>query len=286
MGLKKASRFANHLMQWMCRKEAFGYVGYYAIHYADKYSLLESYYGEAECQLGNYKRAIEGCTFSLNQYMSLGHNLITFDRSMFAVRQKFFDRLVDAWDINRSLKATGKVDCAMLSGDMELEARLTAKIIVDRNRQKGVVHGKTQFVVNDVDSALRIAKDGDTIFLEEGTYTAKQLGKKEDGSKEPIIDITKNVQMIGIHTSKVRIVGSIVKRSAGQVIFRNITFLVGHDHGSRESIYAMCGHTKLIDCSIRTTANTAIHLISQNPCLLYTSPRPRDATLSRMPSSA
>ena len=29
-----------------------------------------------------------------------------------------------------------------------------------------------------------------------------------------------------------------------------------------------------------------VHLMIVNPCLLYTSPSPRDATLSRMPSSA
>merc|ERR1719510_359178 len=113
---------------------------------------------------------------------------------MFAVRKRFFNRLVDAWDINNSLKISGKFDRANLSGDMELEARLKAKIIVDRNQTKGVDHGKTQFVVNDIETALKIAKNGDTIFLEEGEYNGKKLGKKEDGSEEPIIDITKNVQ--------------------------------------------------------------------------------------------
>ena len=36
----------------------------------------------------------------------------------------------------------------------------------------------------------------------------------------------------------------------------------------------------------RCLANVAKNIIALNPCLLYTSPSPRDATLSRMPSSA
>ena len=41
-------------------------------------------------------------------------------------------------------------------------------------------------------------------------------------------------------------------------------------------------------CTVLTQINSFFTLIlhSLNPCLLYTSPSPRDATLSRMPSSA
>ena len=38
--------------------------------------------------------------------------------------------------------------------------------------------------------------------------------------------------------------------------------------------------------SILQELGEPLHLIDTNPCLLYTSPSPRDATLSRMPSSA
>ena len=44
------------------------------------------------------------------------------------------------------------------------------------------------------------------------------------------------------------------------------------------------GHTLVIDGK-----KTVLHLVPSGilrPCLLYTSPSPRDATLSRMPSSA
>ena len=36
----------------------------------------------------------------------------------------------------------------------------------------------------------------------------------------------------------------------------------------------------------RAQLETVIERLAANPCLLYTSPSPRDATLSRMPSSA
>jgi hypothetical protein len=32
-----------------------------------------------------------------------------------------------------------------------------------------------QFFVNDLDSALRIAKNGDTLFIEEGTFSGRTL---------------------------------------------------------------------------------------------------------------
>ena len=37
---------------------------------------------------------------------------------------------------------------------------------------------------------------------------------------------------------------------------------------------------------LRVLHETGYDMIPVNPCLLYTSPSPRDATLSRMPSSA
>ena len=45
------------------------------------------------------------------------------------------------------------------------------------------------------------------------------------------------------------------------------------------------GHLSLIDL-IRERSDVVILSIFVNPCLLYTSPSPRDGLLSRMPSSA
>ena len=81
-------------------------------------------------------------------------------------------------------------------------------------------------------------EQGYYVGLEEGTYIGSKLGKKKDGTEERMLEVLKNVEIIGIHTSRVRLVGSVVKRSRGEVTFRNITFQVGKDQGSSESIYA------------------------------------------------
>ena len=41
-----------------------------------------------------------------------------------------------------------------------------------------------------------------------------------------------------------------------------------------------------IDTTLLTAALTLVTILHQYPCLLYTSPSPRDGLLSRMPSSA
>ena len=44
--------------------------------------------------------------------------------------------------------------------------------------------------------------------------------------------------------------------------------------------------TERSDPEIKRTSKLLSLLLRHRPCLLYTSPSPRDATLSRMPSSA
>ena len=263
--LKKASHCAKNLMNWMCRKQYEGTVGYYARYFTTEYCTLQSYFGEAEWQLGNYQYAINGCSHSISRYIGIGHQLVTFDQNMYAIRKNFFDRLIDVWDINNSLNVDRRPDCDSLDIDSVEECRSNAKIVVDANRKKGMINNKTQFVVNDIDSALRIAKDGDTIFLEEGTYSGCKSGKKKDGTKQKMIEILKDVTIIGIHTSKVRLLGSIVKKSKGKVTFQNVTFQVGKDQESADSIYLMSGNTTMTNCCIKSPVNTAVNVISDSP---------------------
>ena len=75
-----------------------------------------------------------------------------------------------------------------------------------------------------------------------------------------------NVLLVGTHwgdEGKGKIVDVLSENANGCVRFQG-----GHN----------AGHTLVIN-----DVKTILHLI---PCLLYTSPSPRDATLSRMPSSA
>ena len=43
---------------------------------------------------------------------------------------------------------------------------------------------------------------------------------------------------------------------------------------------------RYIDCTLGEGGHTKSLLEASNPCLLYTSPSPRDRSVSRMPSSA
>lgn len=52
-----------------------------------------------------------------------------------------------------------------------------------------------QFILNDLDSALRVAKEGDKIFLEEGTYTPPTSGPESE--KKSRFEFRKGVNVCG-----------------------------------------------------------------------------------------
>ncbi len=92
-----------------------------------------------------------------------------------------------------------------------------------------------RFTLNDLESALRIAKDGDVIFLEDGIYapnsdnsnnkTAAAAAAAADNEEEkrrrrgrrrrPAFEIKKAVTLVGSSTNKTVVRGSLVKWGAG-----------------------------------------------------------------------
>ena len=50
--------------------------------------------------------------------------------------------------------------------------------------------------------------------------------------------------------------------------------------------FGLCGIPEHSIAAIQARGTKRLTVVSNNCCLLYTSPSPRDATLSRMPSSA
>ena len=69
-----------------------------------------------------------------------------------------------------------------------------------------------------------------------------------------------------------------------------VSFQIGAKPGDRQNVSIA---VPLTDNIVENTESFQLHLTSissgaavSNTCLLYTSPSPRDATLSRMPSSA
>ena len=68
-----------------------------------------------------------------------------------------------------------------------------AKIIVDPVARRGVVNG--QFFVNDLDSALKIAKTNDVIFIEEGTFSGRTL-RQQSSNMKMVTEINKTVTLV------------------------------------------------------------------------------------------
>ena len=72
---------------------------------------------------------------------------------------------------------------------------MSAKIVVDPVARRGVLDG--QFFVNDLESALRIAKNGDTIFIEEGSYSGRTL-RQQSGNMKMVTEINKSLTLVSL----------------------------------------------------------------------------------------
>jgi hypothetical protein len=228
-----------------------GCVGYFAFTHADKFSLLQVWLGEAEVTLGNYARAIDGCSRAIKQFCEL-RAVSAIERFVFNMRQTFFERMLEHFEGEGG-------------SDDEISAdRAAARIVVDEtSATRGVCNG--QFLLNDLESALRIAKSGDVIFLEAGTYSPKSSPENSDVSvkkKKAAFEIRKSVTIVGCSTSKAIISGSLVKWGDGNAIFKRLKLEVGVDIDSDDDIYLMEGTTILENCVVESPVNTCIYVIS------------------------
>lgn len=129
-----------------------------------------------------------------------------------------------------------------------------AKIIVGPNLGKGVVNG--QFHVNDLDSALKIAKNGDIIFLEPKVYLSKN--KPNDGSN-PKFEIKNSVTIVGSGVRESIICSSIVNFSTGTVTLVNLGIELGsiyHVTDKEDSIKVLAGKLVLESCHVLSYVST------------------------------
>ena len=76
--------------------------------------------------------------------------------------------------------------------------RLSAKIVVDPVARRGVLDG--QIIVNDLELALRIAKNGDIIFIEEGTYSGRTI-RQQSGNMKLVTEFNKSLTLVGYVSS-------------------------------------------------------------------------------------
>uniref|UniRef100_A0A0K2UCK0 Right handed beta helix domain-containing protein n=1 Tax=Lepeophtheirus salmonis TaxID=72036 RepID=A0A0K2UCK0_LEPSM len=145
--------------------------------------------------------------------------------------------------------------------------KIRAKVIVDPHGTKGVNSTK-QFVVNDLQTALKIAQDSDVIYLERGDYDCSKKSNKT-------LQIKKSVSIIGSSKSDVKICGSIVKwESCKKLYLSNLQIEVNGSNlderaepvqnGISEDIYLLGGRTEINGCIIESSANTSLYVIGNN----------------------
>lgn len=247
---ERASIYSHALLNWMTVHSARDVAGYFASYHSESYSLLQIWMGEAEISLGNHHRAIDKCSVAIRNFCRL-KSTVALERSIYSVRQNFFEQLIESYEKGGDMKGVP-------------EDRAKANIIVSQQREKGFEKG--QFILNDLVTALRIAKNGDTIFLEEGTYTNGTMDPNhmENSEKKVPFEIRKAVCLIGCSASKCIISGSIVKWGSSAVLLKRLKLEVGLDIDSNEDIYFMDGVTVLEDCVIESPVNTCMYVISPN----------------------
>jgi len=182
---------------------------------------------------------------AIRQYCAL-RNVLSVDRSIFSTRQNYFEKMVELYESDEA----SQMD--------EDEERLNAKIVVSVRQKKGVLSGK-RFLVNDLASALRIAKDGDGIFLDEGIYRPPEA---IDASKKAVFEMKKAVNITGASCSTAVIAGSLVKWGQGTITMRRLRLVIGEDDDENHEAYIMSGGLELTDCVVESTANTAFYVIS------------------------
>ena len=91
------------------------------------------------------------------------------------------------------------------------------------------------------------------------------------------------INLIGTFNCCRSIVPNMIKNNYGRIV--NVASVAGKDGNANASAYSV-GKAGAIGLTKSLGKELADKNIAVNACLLYTSPSPRDATLSRMPSSA
>ena len=247
---KKTSIYSQHLIHWMTTFETQQMRGFFSSYAPEKFTLLQIYLGDAEASLGRLQKAIEGCSMAIRKFCEL-RNAVVLDRSIYNVRQTYYEKLFEMYEED-GIDPAEEIDAE----------RKAAKIVVGENLEKGVSEDG-RFRLNDLESALRIAKDGDVIFLEAGSYSPK---KKSTGAKKKkaSFEVRKAVTIVGCSTSKAVISGSLVKWGRGQLVLRRLKLEIGVDIDSDDDVYLMEGSTVIDRCVIESPVNTCIYVISDS----------------------
>lgn len=250
---RNVETYATALLDWMLRIELKSQV-FLVQQDAEAFFQVLDYLIKAMIHLDNVSRAIVCYDKFFEQYF-IKSPQDTMDKSYFKARDSVLAVM------SESLQ--GGTDCC----PPEVAAdRASAKIIVQNGGPRGYVDG--QFRVQDLESALRIAKDGDMIFLEPGVYCGKL--RKEDSpskwkpSERHVLEIYKAVTICGSNARDVIIRGSLVKWGKGNTTFVRVTLEIGQDKDDSDNVYIMEGYTQFAACHIKAPVNTAFYVIGHS----------------------
>ena len=122
------------------------------------------------------------------------------------------------------------------------------------------------------------------------TYLEPDMKKRQANNEKARKDLAKGPQMKNPHFEEVRGQDTEMRKAAATDRKAGDTRLApskgkGYADQQKQSISYMDKKTKNNKIIVGMTRE-ALDPVGQEDCLLYTSPSPRDATLSRMPSSA
>jgi len=166
----------------------------------------------------------------------------SFDK-IFGVRSELFVKYLDFLD-DQDNQRNG------LKWEVERD-RERATILVDPCGQRGYIDGK--FHVLDLPSALKLAQNGGTIFLEDGEYKTNTffdvIQKNED-------DPFKIINIIGASTNECSIHGTIKVTAKQKVTFKRIKLEVGSTPECGDAMHLTCGRVELQGCLVEATVNT------------------------------
>jgi len=165
---------------------------------------------------------------------------------LFSVRKKVFEKFLDYMD------DAGGGSVHEINKD-----RASATIIVNIQGERGFKEGK--FHVQNLESALKLAQNGGTIFLENGDHSTGSFFDVKQKSADP----NKIITIIGASTNDCSIHGTIKVFASQKVIFKRIKFEVGDTPDSNDAIYILGGNIIFSSCLLEATVNTLWYLIGQ-----------------------
>ena len=115
--------------------------------------------------------------------------------------------------------------------------------------EKAHVNEKGQLLVPDLLTALKVAKKGDVIYLCAGEHDLRAQRPKD-------VDYTavdKEVTIIGAHSSRCVVIGTLLKNQPGRLIFRRLKLVLAPTHPNPNvsfGLFIRQGNVVFYDCMI------------------------------------